>query len=263
MMWSLGLIGYGAFGRLCAQSLSRYVPLQVYETDEARRKSASFGNVAFVELGQAASSDVVLICVPIRQFRETVSSIVPFLKRGALVADVCSVKTLPVTILQTELPDYVDVMCTHPLFGPQSAKDGIAGLKIVVCHTRGRRCEIALRFLRERLSLEVIRASSERHDQEMAVVQGLTHLIAKVLTRMEPLPTEMVTRSFEYLLKATDYVRHDSDELFRAIEQDNPFAQEVTERFFRLATELYRDLKQRPSAKLDANAIIKEESRVE
>ena len=49
------------------------------------------------------------------------------------------------------------VVATHPLFGPQSARDGIAGLKVAVCPIRGRRgARVAVFFLRERLRLNVV-----------------------------------------------------------------------------------------------------------
>ena len=79
--------------------------------------------------------------------------------------------------------------------------------------------------------------SAEDHDREAATVQGLTHLIARVLMAMEPLPTRMTTASFDRLMQAVDMVRHDSPAVFRAIERDNPFAAEVRERFFALADE--------------------------
>ena len=87
------------------------------------------------------------------------------------------------------------------------------------------------------LGLKVFSVSPEDHDREAATVQGLTHLIARVLMAMEPLPMRMTTASFDRLMQAVDMVRHDSPAVFRAIERDNPFAAEVRERFFALANE--------------------------
>jgi prephenate dehydrogenase len=242
---SLGVIGFGAFGQLAAQYLREHFSLVIYDLDISKRDLATRQNFTFVDLDEAAATDVILMCVPIRHLRETVRSITPFLRPGALVVDVCSVKSMPASILNDELPDHVDILCTHPLFGPQSARNGIADLKIVICPTRSRRWRLARRFLEKQLLLKVILSDPEMHDREMATVQGLTHLIAKVLVRMEPLPREMVTLSFGHLLKAMDLVRYDSDELFRSIEQDNPFTAHVTERFFDLARELQHELERR------------------
>ena len=83
------------------------------------------------------------------------------------------------------------------------------------------------------------------HDRQAAIVQGVTHLVAKVLVRMEPLPTRLTTASFDHLMRATDMVRHDSAGVFLAIERDNPYAAEVRARFFSLAESARAELDQR------------------
>ncbi len=74
------------------------------------------------------------------------------------------------------------------------------------------------------------------------MVQGLTHLIAKVLVQMEPLPTSMTTRSYELLMQGVEMVRHDSPAVFDAIERINPFVPEVRRTFFKLAAALDEEM---------------------
>lgn len=74
------------------------------------------------------------------------------------------------------------------------------------------------------------------------MVQGLIHLIAKVLVQMEPLPHIMTTRSFELLMQGVEMVRYDSPEVFEAIERMNPFVSAVRRTFFDLAAELDRKM---------------------
>ena len=71
----------------------------------------------------------------------------------------------------------------------------------------------------------------EDHDREAAVVQGLTHLIAKVLLGMGPLPTRMTTESFDLLSEAISMVQDDAPEVFEAIEKANPYAETVRRQF--------------------------------
>jgi prephenate dehydrogenase len=171
-----------------------------------------------------------------------IAAIKPHLRPGALVLDVGSVKVTPAAIMERELPATVDIVGTHPLFGPQSARDGIAGLKIAVCPIRGQRGWRMAAFLRKALGLTVIVTTPDAHDREAATVQGLTHLIAKVLVRMEPLPTRMTTASFDLIARAVEMVRYDAPEVFMAIERANPYSGEVRERFFALAAELDAEL---------------------
>jgi prephenate dehydrogenase len=97
-------------------------------------------------------------------------------------------------------------------------------------------------FLGKCLRLDVIMTRPEDHDREAAAVQGLTHLIAKVLTQMEPLPARMTTRSFDLLMEAIDMVRHDAPEVFEAIARANPYAVGVRGRFLEIASALHAEL---------------------
>jgi prephenate dehydrogenase len=240
----LGLIGFGAFGRLIYPYLAKDFEVKVFDPELPVKGSCA---PEYVTLGEAANSEVVIIAAPVQAVRDVARQIAPVLRRGTLVLDVGSVKVLPAEILRAELPVDIDVICTHPLFGPQSAANGLNGLKIVLCPIRGHRLEATKAWL-EALSLEVIVTTPETHDQQMAITQGITHLIAKVLAEMGPLPTEMTTPSFELLVRATEMVRYDAASVFRAIERDNPYAKGIRERFFALADSLRVELENNHSA---------------
>lgn len=161
--------------------------------------------------------------------------------------DVASVKLGPAREMAAAPPDHVRIIGTHPLFGPQSALTGLARLKIAICPVRGageRRVKRLLAFLQDHPHLDAFPSDPDSHDKDMAMVQGLTHLIAKVLDEMEPLPRRQTTLSFDYLVKAMQLVRGDSDELFRAIERENPYSADVRRTFFRLTDELRSSLKE-------------------
>jgi prephenate dehydrogenase len=115
-----------------------------------------------------------------------------------------------------------------------------------VCPIRGRRCYRLAAFLRHHLRLNVIMTTPEDHDRDAAIVQGLTHLIAKVLVQMEPLPKRMTTKSFDLLVEAVNMVRHDAPEVFEAIESANPYSSGVRKKFFELASSLNAELTDRP-----------------
>jgi len=235
----LGLIGYGAFGRLTARHLAPWFDVLAHDPAAVEGDDAA----CLTDLATAAACPVVILAVPVEALAQTLSAIDPSLRDKALVIDVGSVKVGPARLMVAHLPPRVQAVGTHPLFGPQSAQGGIAGLRIAVCPVRGDR--VARRvaaFCRHALKLKVFRVSPEDHDREAAVVQGLTHLISRVLLSMEPLPTRMTTTSFERIMQAVEMVRYDSPAVFRAIERDNPFAAEVRNRFFDLAAQARADL---------------------
>ncbi|WP_298358615.1 prephenate dehydrogenase/arogenate dehydrogenase family protein [Rhodoblastus sp.] len=238
---TIGLIGYGAFGRLAASHLAPLFPVFAYDpacaTDPEPCRTTVRG-VTLCDAATAAACDLVILAMPVPRLSAAIAAIRPHLRPGATVLDVCSVKVAPAETMRAELPDHVDIIGTHPMFGPQSARGGIKGLKIVICPIRGSGARPLAAYMRKTFGLNAILATPEEHDREAAMVQGLTHLIAKVLVEMEPLPRNMTTASFDLLLRAVDMVRHDAPEVFYAIERMNPFAPDVRRRFFALAADL-------------------------
>jgi prephenate dehydrogenase len=238
----VGLIGFGAFGRLVATHLQPYADIRAHDPAHPIGPCAEIDGVVLTSFAEAAGCEIVILATPVSGLAALVQAIGPHLWPGALVLDVGSVKVEPAAIMRAGLPAHVDIIATHPLFGPQSARSGLAGLKIAICPIRGRRGPRIAAFLRKMLRLEVIMTTPDAHDREAAIVQGLTHLIAKVLVQMEPLPRRMTTRSFDLLMQGIGMVRHDAPEVFHAIERANPYAGEVRRRFFDLASALDADL---------------------
>jgi prephenate dehydrogenase len=219
----LGLIGLGAFGQLCRLHLAPHFDILVHDP-------ALPPGPGITDLATAAAQPVVLLAVPVAAIAATAAAIAPHLQAGALVVEVCSLKSQPLAQLRAALPPLVEILGTHPLFGPQSGREGIVGLRIVVCPGQGPRARLAERFLRRRLRLQVIPMTAEAHDRQMAYVQGLTHLLARVVIGMDLPPLPHTTASFDHLMRMTEMLRHDSEALFRTITTDNPYMPEVKAR---------------------------------
>lgn len=239
----VGIIGFGAFGRLVAGHLAPYARLRVYDPQLTAENAGEHAPL-LAGLPDVARCPIVILAVPVPSMIDVIRMISAHLRPGALVVDVGSVKMVPVQAMIAGLPSHVEILGTHPLFGPQSASRGLEGLRIAVCPIRGRLGRRVAAFLRRVLRLKVIVTTAEAHDRDAATVQGLTHLIAQVLIAMEPLPTQITTRSFEAIMSAVEMVRHDAPEVLQAIERMNPYAPDVRRRFFALAAE--RDRTMRP-----------------
>lgn len=228
---SIGLLGFGAFGRLMALHLQPHLPLVVFDPARPAEPDGAGRGLVPGSIAEVAACDIVVLAVPVDALAEAIAALRPHLRSGTVVLDVGSVKIEPARLLLAGLPDDVEIIGTHPLFGPQSARDGLEGLKIALCPIRGDSIRRIAAFLRRTLGLDIILTTPDAHDRDMALVQGLTHLVAKILVRMEPVPRRMTTRSFELLMQATEMVRHDAPGVFLAIERANPHARTVRERF--------------------------------
>lgn len=228
-MKRFGIIGFGRFGQLAAKHLRDHFAVTVTDTAEISEAAAAIG-VRTGTLAEAAGCDVVMLAVPVQTMAATIAAIAPLVRPGALVLDVASVKMLPARWMHEALPESVDIVATHPLFGPQSARSGLAGQPLVVCPVRGEAHHKVAEFGRT-LGLAVSVTTPEEHDREMAYVQALTHLIGRTLVNIRIPDEELKTSSYQHLLELCGLIRDDTKELFFAIQNLNPFAEEITRQF--------------------------------
>lgn len=242
MAKKLAIIGIGAFGEFMLKHVTPY--FDTFITDEFRDLSdiSRFYNVTACSLEQAAKADFIVIAVPVRAIKEIVIKIKDLVKPGQLIMDVASVKYIPTQILDEYIPQNVDIVGLHPLFGPQSGKISINGHNIALVNVRGERNAEVFKFLSNRLGLNVIECSAEQHDQQMAYVQGLTHMIAKVFQMMDIPEINQETKTFSLLRQMVDTIKSDSDELFKAIQTDNPYVDNTKKLFFNSVKELEKKL---------------------
>ncbi len=144
----IGIIGFGAFGQLIVRHLNPYFQFYAYDSAANLEQAAQIKGVTLTSVEEVALCEIVILATPVATLDRVVEAIAPHLRPGALVLDVGSVKVGPADIMRRGLPAYVDIVATHPLFGPQSAREGIAGLKIAVCPVRGTRFHRVAAFLK-------------------------------------------------------------------------------------------------------------------
>src|SRR5690606_13972522 len=87
----LGLIGFGAFGRLTAKHLAPWFDIVAHDP----AASDGDGLARLTTLEEAAACPVVVLAVPVGVLAETVAAIAPSVTPGALILDVGSVKVKP------------------------------------------------------------------------------------------------------------------------------------------------------------------------
>ena len=241
----IGIIGFGRFGELAARYLARDVKVVVFDSGaKADRIQAAGAQPA--GLDETCRQEMVLLCVPISHMQTQLKTIAPLLKPGTVVIDVCSVKVNPVRWMTDLLPADVEILPTHPMFGPDSAAETLAGAKIVLCRDRIRpeNYARAAQWLRAQ-QLVVIEATPEEHDRQIAVTLALTHFLGRSLSAFgaEKLPID--TEGYKRLMHILEVVENDTWQLFQDMHQYNPFAREERGRFM--------DAMQQINERLDAN----------
>jgi prephenate dehydrogenase len=118
-------------------------------------------------------ADVVILAVPIETTPQIIREIAPHLKKGSLLTDVTSVKEEPAALMYQFVPPGVEVLPTHPMFGPRVRS--LEGQVVVLTPSQsGEWYQRVVDFL-ENEQVRIFVTSPDIHDRMMSIVQGLTH----------------------------------------------------------------------------------------
>jgi len=133
-----------------------------------------------------AGADLVVLGTPVGSMARVVADIAPRLEPGCIVTDVGSVKASVVETLPGLLPEGVEFVGSHPmagshLRGPEHAKaDLFVGAACVVTPREGQdpAAVAKIEAFWRALGARVTRRSPTDHDEEVAWVSHLPHLVA-------------------------------------------------------------------------------------
>lgn len=226
----IGFIGFGSFGKFIMPYLSPYFNVSVYDKRDVADDCKQL-NVKNESLKVVASKEIVVLAVPVQFLESVIQEISSLVQPNALIVDVSSVKVKPMLLMEKYFPKTTQLVGTHPLFGPQSGKNGIAGLNFVLCPVRTNRTEIIRKFFSHILKLNVLERSPDVHDKQMAYVQALTHFVGRAVNNMDIPDVEQKTPAYQYLLDIKRNLGQDSMDLFLTIENENPYAKDVRNQF--------------------------------
>lgn len=168
--------GSGEMGQWCAGLLKK----AGFEVSISSRRDASAvarsQGIGVATQADAGSFDLVILSVPIDKVEQVSSVVGPRMKPGSLLMDLSSLKKRPVESMLRHTPPSVEVIGSHPLFGPGTASlDGRT--VVLVPSDRSERWLPIVRDVFEGAGSFVVVTGAEEHDRKMAVVQGLTHFM--------------------------------------------------------------------------------------
>lgn len=285
---TIGIVGFGRFGQFIAKTFGKYGNVVVTSrsdyTDIAELMGAKYVPLSDPQAFLAENLDVIVIAVSILSFDETIQALAPFLQKeidrqqemlqqnsktaaalstplhGPLIVDVLSVKEHARNIMLEHLPAECDILCTHPMFGPDSGKDSWYNLNFVYEKTRidkvlldpkvgptkcseeafvdesggvhffnedsGAHVEGMDRMERflsiwEEEGCRMVPLSCREHDSYAANSQFVTHLVGRVLGSQGLSQTPIDTSGFQSVLKLVDSTTADSFDLFYGLYKYN------------------------------------------
>ena len=139
------------------------------------RNVADEMNVNYIEsnAGLANISDILIISVPIQHTCDVIREVGPFMKSGSLMVDVTSVKEEPSKTMAEVLPDNVEYIPTHPVFGPRTTELDNQVI-VLTADKKGKWYEKVYDYLKNK-NMRIIETTAVKHDFMMSIVQVLTH----------------------------------------------------------------------------------------
>ena len=193
-------------------------------------------------VGAILQTDYVLLCTPTKNTPEIIRLIAKEMKRDSYLIEISSHKSKTSQTL-LKIPNKVQPICIHPMFGPGIKK--LDGKNIIIIPIRDAKKELSItKLLFPKANFVTIDAIE--HDKKIAVILGLTHLInivfANILAKDETisLTDKMSGSTFKAQKIVTESILTESEELIETI-ISNPEVRRFGEEFWKDVGRLLTD----------------------
>ncbi|KGN60722.1 arogenate dehydrogenase 1, chloroplastic [Cucumis sativus] len=238
----IAIVGFGNFGQFLSKTMVKQGHhVLAYSRSDYSDVAKELGISYFSDIDDLCEEhpEVVLLCTSILSTEKVLRSI-PFqrLKRNTLFVDVLSVKEAPRKLFLQILPPEFDILCTHPMFGPESGKNGWNDLSFVYDkvrvgneESRAYRCNCFLDIFSSE-GCRMVEMSCYDHDRHAAGSQFITHTMGRVLEKMKLSSTPVNTQGYNTVLDLVSNTSGDSFDLYYGLFLYNANAMEQLDRLF-------------------------------
>ena len=193
-------------------------------------------------VGAILKTDYVLLATPTKNTPEIIRLIAKEMKRDSYLIEISSHKSKTAQTL-LKIPNKVQPICIHPMFGPGTKK--LDGKNIIIIPIKDAKKELEITKLLFP-SANFVTIDATEHDKKIAVILGLTHLInivfANILAKDEKisLTKKMSGTTFKAQKIITESILTESPELIETI-ISNPEVRKYGEEFWKDVGKLLTD----------------------
>lgn len=254
-MITIGIYGFGRFGQFLAHSLKKSFHIITCSRTDYSKYNINLEGITFIhnlDSFFAHKMDILIIATSIISFQKSLlllSLKLCQLKNPILLIDVCSVKEYPKQLMLEYFSDFphMEILCTHPMFGPDSAKGSFQNLPFMYDKVKlglDGTYDLSDFFLKHfrNLGCKMIEMTCEQHDTYTSSSQFITHLTGRVLSQLEIKSTPVNTKGFEMLLGLVNNTENDSFELFKGLYKYNKDAKSQLYNFKKSLEKIIQDL---------------------
>jgi prephenate dehydrogenase len=209
---SITLIGLGLLGGSLGLAIQRAFPtakrLGYSHRKTTRQKAINAEAVdqVFDKLPDAVKqSQLVILCTPVGLFEEIFQKIAQHLPTGCIVTDVGSTKASPAQWAKKTLPPHVEFLGSHPIAGSEqrgidfSRADLFDNASCIITPTaeNSKKTQTFISQFWKKIGMKVKAMTPEKHDQLLARISHLPHLLAMALVNnLDPKETLMCGKGF-------------------------------------------------------------------
>lgn len=198
-------------------------------------------NVEVRGMDHVQDADVVVVSVPIDKTVTTCRQLLKRMKPQSLLIDVASVKKGTVDAIKKHVPENMEYLSLHPLFGPET-KDFRRENVLAISLRKGPLSVSMLRFLSKR-GLRTTHVTIDGHDRTMAVTQALHHFayaaLATCMTtlmrknNLQRFSTRSMRKTFELIRSLSENV-----ETIMEIQRMNPYSATMRRKYAKTVASL-------------------------
>ncbi len=194
--FKIAVIGLGIIGGSMAYALNGFKNATIHGCDidpETRRKALECGAVHHVSEDAAAAiqnADLVVLCTYPEMIIRTIKENREVFKKGAVITDVCGVKTKLAQEIEEILPDACEYVGGHPMAGKEthgfdSAAPELFGMCGYIITPSASSTEAGITLIRNMAryigATRICTATPEEHDSVIAYTSDLMHISASAL----------------------------------------------------------------------------------
>ncbi|MCA9356766.1 prephenate dehydrogenase/arogenate dehydrogenase family protein [Candidatus Nomurabacteria bacterium] len=241
MINTVGIIGYGHFGKFLHDLGSRFFPEVEFRIYSRREEIDS---QTFFDLKTVAQSDIVILCRAINEYEEQLISVLEHASSETIIVDVATVKLYTSKLLYKYCINN-KFISIHPMFGPDSYKKykgDVNGFTIVVTDyvLRNDGYQV-LKDTFASLGFNIIEMTADEHDKRFSETLFLTHHVGKSILKAGFTRVDSDVLAFQFLMDAVESVAGDQN-LFADMYKYNPYCKMVAERLNKAQKEVFEEL---------------------
>lgn len=243
-MKQVSIVGFGRFGKVLYRLIRDDFSVIIYDKNGVDEKNLTENTKVVKNINEIYNSEVIFFAVPISCFEQVIERHKKYVTSKHLLIDVLSVKMYPAKVFKKYFKDSnVQVLLTHPMFGPDSSKDGFENLPIIIDQFTSD--ETNFEFWKDYFKskkLKIIEMSAQEHDRIAASSQGLTHFIGRLLNAYHFKVSIIDSMGTKKLLDVVEQTCNDTWQLFTDLQHYNPYTKQMRIRLGDIYDRIYNKL---------------------